>query len=323
LAVVVLLASPALADDEIPFPVLKSTTASKDGATYVVEGRMRLGAGVAVTCKQNIRIVGRGDDPTLEVAGSLVIEGQPQQEVVIENLRIEPATQFQEIRIEWARMSGTIGTAEGTTVSGPLSIDCTTVAGEVKLAFGHGEIRLMQSEFQGPVTLVGTPRKGEAESNVKIRILNCTRGTDRKEIQLNAGFYGGLQVSRAPDVLVRANWLTGGAYEFEDCAELMFDGNTVVSADHVGFRQTKPGGFKRTQVMKSDFHGVEVRLEAPKAETPDKVVIDKCWFGGLEDEKRILEEFVRDGSRDEASGARALFRKINKSPLGIGGTPAR
>ncbi|HEX5135442.1 MAG TPA: hypothetical protein VFY93_00590 [Planctomycetota bacterium] len=321
---VVLLASPAFADEEIPFPVLKSTTASKDRATYVVEGRMRLPVGVAVTCKQGIRILGRGDDPTLEVAGTLVIEGQPRQEVVIENLRIEPAPQFQEIRIEWARMSGSIATPEGGAAAGPLAIDCTTVSGPVSLAFGQGEIRLMHSELQGQVTLAGVPREGAAAAPLKIRILNCCRGTDRaEEIQLNAGFWSGLAVSRASDVLVRANWLTGGAYDFEDCGELVFDGNTAVSADRVAFRQTKPGGFKRTRVMKSDFYGVEVRLESPKAETADKVVIDKCWFGGTEDPQKVLEAAVRDGSRDATSGARAQFRKINKSPLGIGGTPQR
>lgn len=220
-------------------------------------------------------------------------------------------------------MSGSIATAKDVTVSGPLLLDCTTIDGPVSLAFGRGEIRLLHSEFRQQVTLDGAPCSGQALSNVKVRILNCSRGTDREEIQLIAGFYGGLRVTRAPDVLVRANWLTGGAYEFEDCAELMFDGNTVVDAKHVGLRQTAAGGFKRTQLMKSDFHGVELRLDAPKAEPPDKVVIDKCWFGGLEDQKRILAEVVRDGTRDETSGARALFRKINKAPLGIGGTPQR
>jgi hypothetical protein len=318
---VVALAAPVRAGEEIPFPVRKSTTASKDGATYVVEGRQHLPAGVAVTCKQNIRIVGRGDDPTLEVAGQLIIEGQPLQEVVIENLRIEPAPQFQQIRIEWTKMNGSIATAEEVSATGPFSLDCTKVVGPVSLAFGHGEIRLLQSEFQGPVTLVGLPGKGEEQADVKIRILNCTGKDTQKKIELNGGFYAGLQVSRAPDVVVRANWLTGGPYEFEDCSELMFDGNTLVSADHVSVRQTKSGCFKRTMISKCDFYGVQLRLEAPTSDSPDKVVIDKCWFSGLDDPDRILEEAVKDGTTDQSSGARALFRKINKRPLCIGGEP--
>ncbi len=108
-------------DVEIPVPVRKSTTASRDGATYIVEGRQRIGMGVTISVKQNTRILGRGEDPVLEVAGVLIIEGQPRQEVVIENVRIEPAKQFQGIRIEWARMlSGSIEVAKDTSVSGAL-----------------------------------------------------------------------------------------------------------------------------------------------------------------------------------------------------------
>jgi hypothetical protein len=219
-------------------------------------------------------------------------------------------------------MSGRIETANEAAVSGPLQIECARIDGPVRLTFGDGEIRLMQAEFRGLVTLIGTPRRGESESNVKIRLLNCSPNPDLKDIELDSGFWNGLNVSRAPDVLVRANWMTGGPYDFEDCRTLTFDGNTLVSADYVRFRQTNPGGFKNTRVMKCDFHGVEVRLEAPKCETPDKVVVDKCWFGGLERPEEILQQAVRDGARDEACGVRALFRKINKRPLGIGGTPA-
>ncbi len=50
-------------DVEIPFPVRKSTTASRDGATYIVEGRQRIGMGVTISVKQNTRILGRGEDP--------------------------------------------------------------------------------------------------------------------------------------------------------------------------------------------------------------------------------------------------------------------
>jgi hypothetical protein len=169
--------------------------------------------------------------------------------------------------------------------------------------------------------LAGLPGKGEEQADVKIRVLNCSGNDKQEKIELNRGFYAGLQISRAPDVLVRGNWLTGGAYEFEDCGELMFDGNTLVSARHISVRQTKSGGFKRTTITKCDFYDVQLRLEAPTADTPDKVVIDKCWFSGIEDPEEILAHAVKDGTTDQSSGARAHFRKINKRPLCIGGEP--
>jgi hypothetical protein len=317
-----LLASSALATDkEIPFPVRKSTTASRDGATYIVKGRQRLRKGVTICVKQNTRILGRGKDPTLEVAGTLIIEAQPRQEVVIENLRIEPAKQFQGIRIEWARMlSGSIEVPEQGSVTGPLSIDCTTVLGPVRLAFAAGKVRLLRSEFQGPVTIIGVPPADKTVANLDVRIYNCCY--DRKRTtKLNGGFFRGLRVARARDVVVRANRLWYGSHRFEDCCALMFDGNAVFGSTL--FRQTRPGRFRRPRLKNCDFYGGLIVFEAPKVAKPGTVVLEKCWFNDITDPNRILKERVRDCRHNPACKVKARLSRIHKQPVGIGGRERR
>lgn len=318
--VLVVFAAVAHAGDEIPFPVRKSTTASRDGATYFVEGHQRIGKGVTINCKQGIRIVGRGKDPTLEIEGSLIIEGQPRQEVLIENLRLAPAERFFEIRIEWTRMqSGSIATLEGGA-DGKLSLECTTVAAPVDLAFRDGRIRILTSEFRAPVTLKGVPPEGKSGSHVKIDVNHCC-GKDREQgVELRAGFHRGLKVEAVPDVLVRGSWLANAKYEFEDCARLTFDGNTLVGS-HAAFRQTSAGGFRRTKITKCDFHDGRITFHAPPGPRQDKVILDKCWFAGKTDPDDILGSMVQDGTGDPACGVKVVLRKTNERPLEIGGSP--
>jgi len=315
-----LLAGVASAGDEIPFPVRKSTTASHDGATYYVEGHQRIGKGVTINCKQGIRIVGRGEDPTLEIEGSLIIEGQPRQEVLIENLRIAPVEQFFEVRIEWTRMqSGSIATLEGGA-GGKLSIDSTTVVGPVDLTFRDGRIRILTSEFRGPVTLRGVPPAGKSGSRVKIDINHCCSKDRQSGVDLRAGFHSGLNIERVPQVLVRGCWLANGKYEFEDCGKLTFDGNTL-AASQTEFRQTSAGRFRRTKITKCDFHDGKVKFIAPAGPKADKVILEKCWFAGMTDPTDIRSKMVHDGTGDPECGVTAVFRKTNERPLGIGGSP--
>lgn len=311
-------------DVEIPFPVRKSTTASRDGATYIVEGRQRLGMGVTISVKQNTRILGRGEDPVLEVAGVLIIEGQPRQEVIIENVRIEPAKQFQGIRIEWARMlSGSIEIAEDTSVSGALTIDSSTIMGPINLTFSKGKVRFENAEFRSLVEINGKPSKDSrfAFAPLAIRIMNC-RGGLSERYKLISGIHAGLRITGAKDVLLRANWMVGGDYEFADCGKLMFDGNTVVECATT-FKQSSAGCFKKTRVTKCDFYAGSVTFSAPKAEKRDKVPVDKCWFGGITSTDDVLQNWVLDCSRDPNCNVKVMLRKLNKRPLGIGGTPMR
>jgi hypothetical protein len=313
------LAAVAHAGDEIPFPVRKSTTASRDGATYVVEGHQRIDKGVTINCKQNIRIVGRGENPTLEIAGSLIIEGQPHQEVEIENLRIAPSDQFFEIRIEWTNIAGGSIATMTDGADGKFSLDCAKVQAPVDITFRDGRIRILTSEFRGPVLIKGAP-DGKSGSKVKIDINHCCGKDTDKQLDLKAGFFAGLRIERAPSVLLRGSWLTGGSYEFEDCEKLTFDGNTVVMAQ-TAFRQTSAGKFRRTKVTKCDFHDGKVTFHAPAGSRADKVIVEKCWFAGMTDDDDIRAKMVQDGTGNEECGVKVVLRKTNERPLGIGGSP--
>ncbi len=307
---------------EIPFPVRKSTTASRDGASYIVEGRQRIGRGVTITVKQNTRIVGR-DNAVLEIAGTLIIEGQPHQEVVMENVRLEPARTFDGIRIEWARMlSGDIRNKKGTPTSGIMTIDSSTIMGFVNLTFSSGELRIENAEFRSHMRVQGKPAldSNYAYAPFALKIMNCNGGLSEK-YSLVSGFNAGLTVARAKHVLLRANWLVGNnAYEFRDCNKVMFDGNTVVRS-MARFSQSEPGGFKKTRVTKCDFHSTVLELYSPKAEKPDRVLVDKCWFNGITDPEKVFEKYLIDARRNPKSNAYARLQKLHKRPLGIGGRP--
>jgi hypothetical protein len=192
------------------------------------------------------------------------------------------------------------------------------VGGRFRLALDGGEVRILGSEFTAPVEISGPP--ADVKSGVKVQVVGNS-GKVRDQ-ELSPGFSAGLRLVRVPNTLVRGNWINGGKVEFEDCGTLKFDGNTVI-AQEVRFRQTAPGGFGKTSITKCDFHKGEIVFEVPRVAKADRVVCDKCWFGGLTDEDEILQQVIKDGTRDEGCGARVLFRKINERPLGIGGTPVR
>jgi hypothetical protein len=308
------------AGEEIPFPVRASTSANADDAVYYVEGRQRIDMGTCINVRQGIRVVGRGDDATLEIAGELVCEGQPRQEITLENLRLELCERFQSVRLEWVHLVNCrIEVPKESTVSGRLTIDSSVVDGSIRVNFYDGEIRFLNSEFKGSVELNGVPWKGKDASAVEVQILDCSGRDDKLDI--NPGIRGGLVIASVPDVTVRGSWIDGARTEFVDCRTVKFDGNTVLGGITC-FRQTASGNFKRTKISKCDFYEGRVVLEAPR-DGKDKVVVDKCWFRGLTRKSDILQQALSDGTTDEKSGANALFRKINERPLGIGGIPVR
>ncbi len=90
--------------------------------------------------------------------------------------------------------------------------------------------------------------------------------------------------------------------------------------------QTDAGrGSGKTKLQKNDIYSKKVLLKAPPPKTkpakPAKLMIDKCWFHGLEKEKDIRASRITDHDDDPQSGIRAHFKKIMKKPLGLAGWP--
>lgn len=316
------LAAVSAAGEERPFPVRRSINL-RSGGIYAVLDRQKIPQSVEITCKRNIRIVGRGDDAILEVEGSLQVKGQPRHPVVIEDVWIEPSATFEEIRLmNVVFRGGGVRCPEGRTVRGRIIVENAEfdAATAFDVTLRGGEVNMLNATFRDPVRITGTPLPGK-RCSLKVNIIGCyfkPRGPGPQRGY--SGFLGGLLIKGARKAVVRDNRLAGRKSEFVDCATLTFDGNKVDS-DELLFRQTRANGFGRTKLQKCDIYSRRVVLCAPRAKTKQRVPIDKCWFHGLRTPGEILARLLRDGHTDDTSGVYVVFRRIHTRPLGLAGSP--
>lgn len=316
-----LLCSAAFAE-EMPLPTDRTTILSREGATYFVEGRQTIGWGTTVTVQRGQKVVGRPDS-VLVVEGTFQIRGVAGSEVILEDLRIELAPRFEEVRLDTALfLGGHLKTGE-TPCAGRIVVENTDLGTGVpfEIAMTGGAIDFLNSTFMEPVRIRGAAPEGK-RCTLKLNLNGCfyDSGRRRNESQRNAysGFEKGLFLEAVPDVLVRNCRVAGDRTEFVDCEKLTFDGNKVNSAEIV-FKQTRPGCFKDTKIQKSDVYTSKVVFEAPAGKGRDQVPIDKCWFQGMTKKDEIAEKVIKDGDDDPACGVVVVFRKILDRPLGLAG----
>jgi hypothetical protein len=307
---------------EFPLPTDRTTILSREGATYFVEGRQTIGWGTTVTVQRGQKIVGRPDS-VLVVEGTLQIRGVAGSEVILEDLRIEPAEKFDEIRLDTALfLGGHLKTGE-KPVAGKIIVENTDLGTGVpfEVSMTGGAIDCFNSTFMDPVRIRGVPPEGK-RCTLKLNLNGCfyNWAARRKESQRNAhsGFEKGLFLTGVPDALVRNCRMAGDRTEFVDCEKLTFDGNRVNSAE-ILFKQTQPGCFKDTKLQKSDIYTGKVVFEAPAGKERDQIPVDKCWFQGLTKKEEIAERVIRDGDDDPACGVVVVFRKILDRPLELAG----
>jgi hypothetical protein len=301
------MAAAALADDAKPLPLTKSVILPS-GGSYFVEGRQEIVWGQELSVQKSTLIVGRGESPTLVVSGALQVRGVHGANVEIKGLTIEAAEKCERIHLEAVKMTACkIVTPEGKACGARVHLEEVRLdESPVELRLTKGEVTILNSRTKGPVKLVGVPGEGKTRAVVQA-LVNCCN-VDRD-----------LVAEGLSELVVRACAISGNVIGFKDCAVLTFDAN-VVKSPKVVFEQTEAGGFKKTQVQKSDFHGGALVLKAPRVDPPvDRIPVDKCWFQGRVKEKEILGRDIQDGHTDQTSGAFVVFRKINERELKLGG----
>jgi hypothetical protein len=321
------LAATAAAGEERPLPVRTSITLNRDGAVYYVEGRQTIPWGAEVNVQKRIEIVGRGDDAVLEVAGALNLIGLPEGPCYITNLRIELAPRFRLVRLYETlfRDGGGVFASAERPAAGALVIENAELLRKVKLdvTMQGGKLRLLNTMFYHPVHIRAVPEEGKSGATLKVDVISNFLKPyalrKRTEWSGYSGFVEGFFLTGADKPVVRNNRFRGKA-EIVDCPGLTFDGNRV-DTDRLVIRHSVNGGFRKTRIQKCDFTLKELVLSSPAGKAKEKVPVDKCWFRGVTDPRSIHQSFIRDGNDDESCGVKALLRKINKTPLGLAGTP--
>lgn len=316
------LASPStLAPLEAPFPVAQSTTLKTDGAVYTVTGRQVIPRNVAITSLRAARILGRGENAVLVVAGALEIKAALGGTNVLENVTIEVAPECKSLYVANCNFTGSGGvrTAEKAPCAARIYMEFVTFAYGTALTVEAtaGEIDLQASQSTAPVRVRALGDSEKKPNRVKLNILTCM-GT-----AAGSGLAGGLVVENVSDVTVRNCDIAGPETRFLDCRQLDFDGNHARSA-FVEFRQSLPRRFDKTRIRNTDFRAPRVVVFAPvegKPEDPKKefVTFESCWFLGLTEPAAITGSRVQDRGTDPTNGIVATFRSTSPRALKLGG----
>ena len=302
-----LLAAAAFADEAKPLPLARSVILPS-GGTYFVEGRQEISWGQELSVQKGTRISGRGAGATLVVSGALQVRGIDGAHVAIDGLVIEVAERCERVHLETVDLAGcAIRTPAGKACEARVHLEEVALEDSpVELRLTKGEITILNSRTKGAVTLAGVPEAGKTRAVVKA-LVNCCN-VDRD-----------FHAEGIPSLVVRGCGIYGNTVVFKDCEELAFDAN-VVKAPSIVFEQSKPGGFRKTMLQKSDFHGVQLIFKVPREDkATDRIPVDKCWFQGRTKKDEILGKDIKDGHTDETTGAFVVFRKINERELKLGG----
>jgi hypothetical protein len=302
------LAAAAGLADEKPLP-LSRTVILPSGGTYFVEGRREIAIGQELSVQKGTRITGRGTGATLVVSGALQVRGIDGAPVTMDGLAIEVAERCERVHLETVELSGCpIRTPKDLTSEARVHLEeVDLLDSPLELRLTKGEVTVLNSRVKSPVRLVAVDEEGKARPVVRALVNGCN--LDRE-----------LQAEGIPSLVVRGCGLYGSSVVFKDCEDLTFDAN-VVRGPSVLFEQSKAGGFRKTILQKSDFHGVQIVFRVPREEKQtDRIPVDKCWFQGRTKKDEILGRDIKDGHTDETTGAFVVFRKINERELKLGGT---
>jgi hypothetical protein len=307
LRIVLLLTAVAHAGDEKPLPLAKSVILPSGGA-YYVEGRQEIVWGQETSLQRGTRLVGMGENAVLVVSGAFQARGIYGDAVKIENLTIEVSEKCERVHLEAVEMrSASVRTPEGKACDARVHLeevildDCP-----VDLRLRKGEVSILNCRTKGAVKIVAVPEEGKSRAAVDAFVNACNVDRDFLAEGLDS-------------MVMRACMISGNSIVFKDCQELTFDAN-VAKGPSIVFETTTSGGFKKTAVQKTDFHGCKLVLKAPRdGKKKDNIPVDKCWFQGRTKKDEILGRDIVDGTTDETTGAYAVFRKINDRELMLGG----
>ncbi|MCK6459219.1 MAG: hypothetical protein L6Q95_04910 [Planctomycetes bacterium] len=297
----------ASADESKPLPLAKSVILPS-GGTYHVEGRQEIVQGQELSIQKGTLLQGQGENAVLVVSGALQVRGIFGSPVKIENLTIELSEKCERLHLESVEMrTCTIRTPEGKACEARVHLEEAILDGvPLDLRLRKGEVTILNSRTKGPVKIVAVPEEGKAQAPVEAFVNACNVDRD-------------FHAEGLLSMVMRACLISGNAIAFKDCETLTFDAN-IAKGPSILFEQSKAGGFKKTIVQKTDFHGCKLVLKAPRdGAKKDNIPVDKCWFQGRTKKDEILGRDIQDGHTDEKTGAYVVFRKINERELMLGG----
>lgn len=307
LGVLVLLSVAAFAQESKPLPLAKSVILPS-GGSYYVEGRQEIVWGQEISLQKGTYLFGQGENAVLVVSGALQARGIFGSSVKIENLTIEISEKCERVHLEAAEMrTCTIRTPEGKACDARVHLEEVVLEGcPLDLRLRKGEVSILNSRTKGPVKIVAVPEEGRDRAPVEAFVNACNVDRD-------------FLAEGLASMVMRACLISGTSIVFKDCDTLTFDAN-IAKCPSVLFEQSKAGGFKKTIVQKTDFHGCKLVLKAPRdGAKKDNIPVDKCWFQGRTKKDEILGRDIQDGHTDETTGAYVVFRKINERELMLGG----
>jgi hypothetical protein len=268
------------------------------------------------------KIVGRGEGGgIIEVEGQLAIVGVSNLHVTLKDVTIELQPTFTDFRTDMVDFTGKsmgVTTVQDKPSDGRLFLQNTTFEGKatVDVTFSSNEVDLQRVNAPNLVHVKAVTPAGQNANRVKLNLMNNCGGTG----SIVAGqLSGGLLVENVNEVIVRTNILGGPKVSFVDCGPIDFDANHV-TCKTLEFTQSVAGRFKGTTITKCDVQCDKIVLAAPAdPKKPEKVVCDKCWFGGETKDKAVREKFFTDHDDDPACGVTVDLTRISDKPMGLAG----
>ena len=300
-ALVALCATAALAGAGEPLP-LKSVKLA--GETYTLAVRQKLESGRRLTLGPGTRVVGQGKGGTIDLEGTIEVEGKPGAEVVFENVWIVLGWKFRGLEIARARFEGSGGVyvPHERETRGKLFLDHVKCTGDasVWVTFHEGDLELRHVTAQSTCQIAGTG----SDRNVKLEITSCqfvSKG-------LATVIQGGLRLHNVKEAEVRDTGVDGMIASFVGGAKLTLEGCRF-DARSFAVRQKTKGRIGKTKIVACDFGVKRLHFDGPEGGR-ERVVLHDCHFRG--DAKSEPDAIERD--RIEAKGVRVVVRSPRPEP---------
>ena len=309
----------AQAQGELPFPTEKTVTLRNDYAEYFVEGTQRIASNVKIENLRQMKIFGRGEEPTLEVDGTFDMRAVTGGYVRIEGVKIvllQKCRRFVLLNTELVNCE-VVSSIEAPPAPVIVLQDYKFQGGsKFELFLDGGKVSLLNGLSRIPIVLHGVERSAKKGSNLEVVAIGI-QGREK-------GLWGGLQVDGAKETLVRNVDLAGALTRLDRIGKLTFDGNNARSTKTI-FAHDTPGRLPKATIKNTDFRSGEVAFLAPskKPDKPEKLFVENCWFPAGQEEEAIRAAVITDcddfEADEEGSGVWVRLRKIAPAPLGFGG----
>jgi len=325
-------AAPAVPQDppakEKPLPVDKTRKLIEEGAVYTVEGRVRVPKGVELTLFRNCRVIAKGSAPAvIEVEGGLDAVGVFEREVIFEGVTVEPQAKFERIHMDMVifRGSGGLRTPKDTSVDGYLAVENFDLVrgAALDVRFHSGSVELATVCAEAPTRIVCVNPEGSKQNNVRVFVRGCPQKVMAKCTPHGSrvGLTGGLEADGGDDMTVQLSRVGGALCAVRNWGQrLIFDG-LKINSTRVEITHREAGKFQRVQAAKCDVYSKEWIASAPADKVlKDTLTLDRCWFNGITEVKRIFDEVIKDGADEpEKNGVRVQIPKVNARPHELAG----